>query len=266
MNFFNKFKFKFLQIRLENSFNLKREQIRNILSEVELKIDDPDYMELINELDYKKRDKFYDDINRLKLRLEQIELELGQYQNDEIFSSLSWKPNKKGGYGFKTKEVIICDNGTIVFKTKPLIPIIYSIVTFIVFCFFYDFLADISNNEFYIIPLYLIVTCSLFYYYSRDFILDNELKYFYKGKLGKIKKNQINGKRFISFDKIHAIQILEERVRKKNGYFYSYEINLVLKDGKRITLVDHSKLDEIKTDSEKVAKLLDIPIWSYELR
>jgi hypothetical protein len=66
-------------------------------------------------------------------------------------------------------------------------------------------------------------------------------------------------------DQVHAVQILGELVRgtKATDFrdFHSYEINLVLKDGRRINVVDHGSLEHIRKDAEAIGGLLGVPVW-----
>jgi hypothetical protein len=41
----------------------------------------------------------------------------------------------------------------------------------------------------------------------------------------------------------------------------SYELNLVLKDGRRINVVDHGGADKIRTDAATLADFLGVPVW-----
>jgi len=62
--------------------------------------------------------------------------------------------------------------------------------------------------------------------------------------------------------KIHALQIIEEMAGgSEGGAFKSYELNVILKDGERIHLMDHGNYLAINTDAEKLAEFLSVPIW-----
>ena len=77
----------------------------------------------------------------------------------------------------------------------------------------------------------------------------------------------------ISFNEIYAIQIVSEKLknrRRKNSkslrgkftrYYYSYEINLVLNDSSRVSVIDHGDQKVIRNDALKIAEFLDIPVW-----
>ena len=62
-------------------------------------------------------------------------------------------------------------------------------------------------------------------------------------------------------EEIYAIQLLKEYCRGDKSSYYSYELNLVLEDASRINVVDHGKLNLIRSDAEKLAAFLDIPLW-----
>ncbi len=63
------------------------------------------------------------------------------------------------------------------------------------------------------------------------------------------------------YGSIHAIQILREYVSSKNGGFDSYELNLVLKDGKRLPVIDHGDLDAIRSSASRLATQLGCRVW-----
>ena len=66
----------------------------------------------------------------------------------------------------------------------------------------------------------------------------------------------------VSFDDIQAIQILSEHCRgTKSNSFTSYELNLVLKNKSRVTVVDHSDVSEIRKGGEALSKMLSVPVW-----
>ena len=71
-------------------------------------------------------------------------------------------------------------------------------------------------------------------------------------KLGKIKD-------------IKNIQVIKERVRTKNSSFYSYEINLVLKKGERLNVVDHGNLKEIKRQAQELSVFLGKKILGEDI-
>lgn len=65
---------------------------------------------------------------------------------------------------------------------------------------------------------------------------------------------------------IKAIQLLREGVtsRSNNGRsrsYWSYELNLVLTNGRRINVMDHGKQGRIRQDAEVIGRFLGVPVW-----
>ena len=68
-------------------------------------------------------------------------------------------------------------------------------------------------------------------------------------------------KRQVAFSAIHAVQVVKEHVSGEDSNFWSYELNLVLKDGERINVVDHGDLPRIRTDSQRICALIGCKFW-----
>jgi len=66
---------------------------------------------------------------------------------------------------------------------------------------------------------------------------------------------------------IHAIQLLYKHVREYTGYadvgggYAQYELNLVLHDAKRIEVLAHDDLAQMREDATSIAALLRVPVW-----
>ena len=70
--------------------------------------------------------------------------------------------------------------------------------------------------------------------------------------------------RSLPFSEIHSIQLLDEEVRiPHEQMFWSYELNLLLRDGKRINLIDHRNQREICWDAGDLSRMMDVPIWDF---
>lgn len=66
---------------------------------------------------------------------------------------------------------------------------------------------------------------------------------------------------FIPIKDVVALQIIKKRVRGHKSTTVSHELNLVLKDMKRVNVIDHSKISIMKKDALKLARRLGIPLW-----
>jgi hypothetical protein len=67
--------------------------------------------------------------------------------------------------------------------------------------------------------------------------------------------------RDIPFSRIHALQIIRERVSGNKRRYWSYELNLVLQDGQRCNLMDHANLSRLQEDAQTLGRLLGVPVW-----
>jgi hypothetical protein len=84
---------------------------------------------------------------------------------------------------------------------------------------------------------------------------------FWKGRKGPDEAvDSRNTANFVRLDHVHAIQLIAEYISGKNSY-YSYELNLVLEDGKRIPVIDHGNLEKIREDARTLALFLGRPLW-----
>ena len=45
--------------------------------------------------------------------------------------------------------------------------------------------------------------------------------------------------------------------------FWSYELNLVLRNGKRINLIDLGNQREIRWDAGDLSRMIDVSIWEF---
>ena len=65
-------------------------------------------------------------------------------------------------------------------------------------------------------------------------------------------------------DQIHAVQLVWKRVRcghDPKRKYRSYEINLVLKDGSRLYVVDYGTGVGVRKNAAKLGEFLDVPVW-----
>lgn len=72
----------------------------------------------------------------------------------------------------------------------------------------------------------------------------------------------------ISLEHIHALQLLREKVpsmRNSGQYFYSYELNMVLKNGTRYQLMDHADIARLREDARTLSQVLQVPVWDATL-
>lgn len=69
----------------------------------------------------------------------------------------------------------------------------------------------------------------------------------------------------VRLDGIHALQLLRERCTSGTGTrrttYYSYELNLVFRNGGRMNVIDHGNLPLLRRDASTLADFLGKPVW-----
>ena len=65
----------------------------------------------------------------------------------------------------------------------------------------------------------------------------------------------------IDLNRVKALQLITEKVRSSKSRYNSYELNLILKDGSRVSVVDHGNYEQMLLDAEQLAKALHVPLW-----
>ncbi|SOU85622.1 hypothetical protein [Tenacibaculum dicentrarchi] len=78
------------------------------------------------------------------------------------------------------------------------------------------------------------------------------------------KRKIIVGGEVLTFQQIYALQILEKFTsgNSSSGSYFSYELNLITKNGERYNLLNHGDKTYILSDMIKISKLLKLPVWN----
>ncbi len=103
---------------------------------------------------------------------------------------------------------------------------------------------------------------------NNKFTIDKMSGSYYRGKeLKRIHSQGIEqqGK----LDDVYAIQLINERIQSsssngRSSTYTSYELNLILKDGSRVNVMDHGDAEDIEFSAKSLAGFLDVPIWKAQ--
>lgn len=188
---------------------------------------------------------------------------------DELAEQIDWSPLRGGGTNIKTHKLHKEQFNRLLFKATfsslffsgifvvagigiPLViylgnlPPLYSLDTLVLVGFGLTFTA-----------------AGLFmgYRYLRPIVFDKSIGYFWKGWKVPQMYGKDNPKEAIRLSDIYALQILSEFIRSEKSSYYSYELNLVLKDGSRQNVIDHGKLEHMRKDATELSTFLGKPVW-----
>jgi len=200
-----------------------------------------------------------EEVSLLKMNKEQQLLNIIQHIEDPIAQKTEWTPLNRHTASFITHKLIKKSFSLMQFEATLELKIFYLFPAL-----FGIFLGMAFSNSFniiiFVICIILILAGILLYLFNtKPIIFDKNKGYIWKGKIKDypyqiIENNKI---KCISLNQIYAIQLLRSSLR----WVVSYEINLILKDGKRYDVLGHYNLEKIKKDAETLSKFLRIPLW-----
>lgn len=193
--------------------------------------------------------------------------------NDPLANRIEWKPLKRGGANFKTYQLVQVDYHRIEFKASMMAKIFYFIFLGVglgIMTIYGGIILAEGLNLFSaetIFPMifglgFAVIGLFLFYFGTTPIVFDKTTGFFWKGRKdpsriydpGQLKIQTL-------LQDIHALQIIRERVSSSKSSYYSYELNLVLKDGRRLNIIDHGNIKQIRSDAKTLAQFLGCPVW-----
>lgn len=191
--------------------------------------------------------------------------------NDPIATQISWSPLKGGGASFRTRRLVQADLDRLEFR-----PTVGAMLFGLLFCGMG--LAALAGGLFMIFSrgdpisatLMIFLIGSIFTaagafmirQFSTPIVFDGRSGYFWKGRRSPAEVvNPDEIKHCAKPEEIHALQLISEYCHSDKNSYYSYELNLVLKSGERLNVFDHGHLKTARSDGEKLAEYLHVPLW-----
>jgi hypothetical protein len=206
--------------------------------------------------------------------------------NNEFAKEVEWGPAVNGGVGFRTRTMVGSENEKVKFRAA-LLPLFIGLAClssgfFVFFKLFHLFIPTSFHGlnlfglvrTWYLTFMFQITSGEI----EKIIALIVALVFILAGGvilylIMRPIKFESNNFRFtkgyswarpveIPFKDIKAIQILSEVCRGDKGRrFRSYELNLILRSKDRVTVVDHSDINEIRRSAKVISKMLSIPVW-----
>lgn len=199
--------------------------------------------------------------------------------SDEIIKKTSFIPLKRWWTNIKSHDLIIDNNWNYLFQVKWFFPILFLIMfsipiiaTTIIFSIdiiikktlnwdmIWDFLGQIISSLIFLAPAGI-----LFYFLYRSYIFDFQNGYFYDTRLTKKLFEFLHQEKYkdkiIPISEIHGLQIISEWVHGKNTSYTSYELNMILKDSRRVNIIDHGNIEEIRKNADELASKLWVKVY-----
>ena len=173
---------------------------------------------------------------------------------------VAWTPVESGGTNFKTHKLvefnddIIKFSGTFgsyifgfMFFLPGLIILLIGLISLDVFMIGFGMLFGAAG---------LVMLDS----FSIPIVFNRREGLYWKTRLPLWRRLFTNDKAFsVKIEDIKAVQLIDEYISSSDSSYYSYEINLVLDNNKRLNVVDHGNKQAALSDAEYLADFLSVP-------
>jgi hypothetical protein len=196
---------------------------------------------------------------------------------DPVALQTAWTPAKRGGASFRTHKLAAAGPSRIEFRAAIGALIFYLVFfllglgVFIALSAAWFLRTGVRSDPGMLVPLlisliFIVIGAYLLYIGTAPIVFEKGRGVFWKGRKGPDEAiDSRNTGVFVRLDHVHAVQLISEYISGKSSY-YSYELNLVLEDGKRVTVVDHGNLGKIREDAKTLALFLGRPLWDATIR
>jgi len=194
--------------------------------------------------------------------------------NHPLAKQVEWYPLKGGGTNFQTHRLDSSNPDFLVFRASKGAYLFSAIFVFFgllgmlipLIIFFTQDQKEWVLVLFAVLfgGIFLAVGVFMLYFMTTPRVFDTFYGCYYKGRkkpAHTLGLSSGNKHAITHLNEVKAIQILRERIRNKNGSYYSYEINLVLADASRVNVIDHGNHEAIIVDAEILATTLGVPLW-----
>ena len=212
-------------------------------------------------------------VAKIKGLSERSSFEASQF-NDPIAEQTDWSPLKGGGTNFKThnlkkvhaqRMVFRCSLGMLLFGGIFFLVGVGVLVGCVIG--FFNRGPDTEWQLFVFLPLFGLAFGAAGFFMLRGAMTPRvfDLSHGYYCRSRKKPEHAFDPseiKDHVRLSEIHALQLLSEYCRGDKSSYYSYELNLILKDGSRINVVDHGGRSAIIRDAQELSLFLGKPLWN----
>lgn len=192
---------------------------------------------------------------------------------DPIAMQTGWTPAKSGGASFRTHKLIEVNPNRLEFKASIGARLFYLVFLLVGVGVLIGFaVPKISSGELSfdvdtILPIavgavFAAVGGGLLYFGTLPVVFEKRKGFFWKGRTAPDEVyDRRNIKHFAEFKEIHALQLISEYCTGNKSSYYSYELNLILKDGRRINVVDHGNQNKLREEAKTLSAFMGKPVW-----
>ncbi|MBX2820371.1 MAG: hypothetical protein KTR29_11840 [Rhodothermaceae bacterium] len=187
--------------------------------------------------------------------------------DDSVAKAIEWSPLVKGGANFRTHKLkkvgyhIYVSSPTVGYHIFYGLFILFGIGVLVLAALRLDGSLLLLGMLLFMASIFVGVGVYLMLKAINPFTIDLDLGTFYIGRSYNPLDDNSDGSSG-SVKDIHALQLIAEHIKSENSSYTSYELNLVLKDGRRVNVMDHGRQSKIYEEAQTLSELLGVPIWS----
>jgi hypothetical protein len=184
------------------------------------------------------------------------------WADDAVARKTRWDPLVGGGANFRTRNLVRVNPARMEFPASLGMRLFAGVFL----------LAGIAvgvvggvNREWFPLAFgaaFAAVGGGLLFFGTTPVVFDKREGAFWKGRTAPNEAvNRLTLKRYAALADLHALQIIKERVRGDDRSYDSFELNLVLTDGRRINVTDHGDYETLRRNAETLSEFLERPLW-----
>jgi len=196
---------------------------------------------------------------------------------DSVAERTDWGPAKGGGASFGTHKVVPVDSFRLEFRPTGGALVFYSVflvvgvavLVGISIAGFSGVAGALTGESVFplLIPtvvgvVFTIAGGGMLRSGSAPIVFDKRRGAYWRGRVAPHEMSNRHGhEETVALEEIHALQLVSERCTSSDSSYYSYELNLVLNDSRRMNVVDHGNQEGLHRDARALASFLGVPIW-----
>jgi hypothetical protein len=182
--------------------------------------------------------------------------------DDAFARKTRWDPLVSGGANFRTRNLVSVNPARLEFRASLVMRLFAGV--FLVSGVGIA-VGGIVNFQWFLLAFgtgFAAIGGGLLYFATAPVVFDKRRDAFWRGRTAPHETgNRLTPKHYARLDDIHALQIVSERIRDEDGSYHSYELNLVLTDGRRINVTDHGDYDTLCRNATTLGGFLGRPVW-----
>lgn len=188
--------------------------------------------------------------------------------NDEFSHQVDWTALKPGGSNFGTHYLVAPESGgrTIMFKATKggmAFGLIFLIIGLAIISIVGWQIVTQRNYGLLLVGFLIGLPFSLMGFFlvrwmAKPRVFDLISRDYY---VGFRKPDSHQQDKLTDLNRVKALQLITEKVKGSKSRYNSYELNLILKNGSRVAVVDHGNYEQMLLDAEQLAKALHVPLW-----